>query len=397
MAVISSVVLNNQDHYRPNNRGDNLSEKRDYYEILGVSKDADEKELKKAFRSLARKYHPDKNDAPDADEKFKEIQEAYAVLSDAEKRRNYDRFGHNAPGGSPFGPGGFQGFNINLEDILGGDFFSNIFGGGRRRSTQSQGNDILIRHEISLESVLNGDSDEIEVDLPSICNDCNGTGAKDGITSECAECNGAGQVRIRQQIGPFVQDSVRPCAQCNGSGRSFSSRCKKCAGDGKISQSQVLRFNIPKGAQDGTRLRMRGKGQPAPFGKGIPGDLFIELIIEEHPWFERNGMDLIMSLPLGFSDLALGTTVSLPHIDGKDLQIKIPSGTNSGDTITISSRGVPSNRGVGRGDVVVLCKLHMPSKLDKVTKKSLEQLRVSLSGKGDLIDKVKQDADERRR
>ena len=397
MAVISSVVLNNQDHYRPNNRGDNLSEKRDYYEILGVSKDADEKELKKAFRSLARKYHPDKNDAPDADEKFKEIQEAYAVLSDAEKRRNYDRFGHNAPGGSPFGPGGFQGFNINLEDILGGDFFSNIFGGGRRRSTQSQGNDILIRHEISLESVLNGDSDEIEIDLPSICNDCNGTGAKDGITSECAECNGAGQVRIRQQIGPFVQDSVRPCAQCNGSGRSFSSRCKKCAGDGKISQSQVLRFNIPKGAQDGTRLRMRGKGQPAPFGKGIPGDLFIELIIEEHPWFERNGMDLIMSLPLGFSDLALGTTVSLPHIDGKDLQIKIPSGTNSGDTITISSRGVPSNRGVGRGDVVVLCKLYMPSKLDKVTKKSLEQLRVSLSGKGDLIDKVKQDADERRR
>lgn len=397
MAVISSVVLNNQDHYRPNNRGDNLSEKRDYYEILEVSKDADEKELKKAFRSLARKYHPDKNDAPDADEKFKEIQEAYAVLSDAEKRRNYDRFGHNAPGGSPFGPGGFQGFNINLEDILGGDFFSNIFGGGRRRSTQSQGNDILIRHEISLESVLNGDSDEIEIDLPSICNDCNGTGAKDGITSECAECNGAGQVRIRQQIGPFVQDSVRPCVQCNGSGRSFSSRCKKCAGDGKISQSQVLRFNIPKGAQDGTRLRMRGKGQPAPFGKGISGDLFIELIIEEHPWFERNGMDLIMSLPLGFSDLALGTTVSLPHIDGKDLQIKIPSGTNSGDTITISSRGVPSNRGVGRGDVVVLCKLHMPSKLDKITKKSLEQLRVSLSGKGDLIDKVKQDADERRR
>ena len=397
MAVISSVVLNNQDHYRPNNRGDNLSEKRDYYEILEVSKDADEKELKKAFRSLARKYHPDKNDAPDADEKFKEIQEAYAVLSDAEKRRNYDRFGHNAPGGSPFGPGGFQGFNINLEDILGGDFFSNIFGGGRRRSTQSQGNDILIRHEIPLESVLNGDSDEIEIDLPSICNDCNGTGAKDGITSECAECNGAGQVRIRQQIGPFVQDSVRPCAQCNGSGRSFSSRCKKCSGDGKISQSQVLRFNIPKGAQDGTRLRMRGKGQPAPFGKGIPGDLFIELIIEQHPWFERNGMDLIMSLPLGFSDLALGTTVSLPHIDGKDLQIKIPSGTNSGDTITISSRGVPSSRGVGRGDVVVLCKLHMPSKLDKITKKSLEQLRVSLSGKGDLIDKVKQDADERRR
>ena len=155
-----------------------MSEKRDYYEVLGVTKDADEKELKKAFRSLARKYHPDKNDAPDADEKFKEIQEAYAVLSDSEKRRNYDRFGHNSPGGSPFGPGGFQGFNINLDDILGGDFFSNIFGGGRRRSAQNQGNDILVRHEISLESVLEGGKDEIEIDLPTICSDCDGTGAK---------------------------------------------------------------------------------------------------------------------------------------------------------------------------------------------------------------------------
>ncbi len=374
-----------------------MSEKRDYYEVLEVSKDADEKELKKAFRSLARKYHPDKNDAPDADEKFKEIQEAYAVLSDGEKRRNYDRFGHNAPGGSPFGPGGFQGFNINLDDILGGDFFSNIFGGGRRRSTQSQGNDILIRHEISLESVLNGEKDEIEIDLPSICQDCNGTGAKDGVTSECSECNGAGQVRIRQQIGPFVQDSIRPCPQCNGSGRTFTNRCKTCAGDGKVSESQVLRFNIPKGAQDGTRLRMRGKGQPAPFGKGIAGDLFIELIVEEHPWFERNGMDLIMSLPLGYSDLALGNTVSLPHIDGKDLQIKIPVGTNSGDTITIPSRGVPSGRGVGRGDVVVLCKLHMPKKLDKATRKVLEGLRDSLNGKDDIVDKIIEDAQNRRR
>lgn len=397
MAAIFSVVLNNLDHSRPNNAGDKLSEKRDYYEVLEVSKDADDKELKKAFRSLARRFHPDKNDSPDADEKFKEIQEAYAVLSDSEKRRNYDRFGHNVPGGSPFGPGGFQGFNINLDDILGGDFFSNIFGGGRRRTSQSQGNDILLRHEISLESVLNGQKDEIEIELPTICKDCNGTGAKDGATTECSECNGNGQVRIRQQIGPFVQDSIRPCSQCNGSGRSFSSRCKTCAGDGKVAESQVLRFDIPRGAQDGTRLRMRGKGQPAPFGKGIPGDLFIELIVKEHPWFERNGMDLIMSLPLGYSDLALGTSISLPHIDGEDLQIKVPSGTNSGDTITISSRGVPSSRGVGRGDVVILCKLHMPKKFDKSTRKSLEELRENLSGKGDLFERLKQDAKERRR
>tara|TARA_B100001758_G_scaffold241839_1_gene249208 strand:- start:1288 stop:2412 length:1125 start_codon:yes stop_codon:yes gene_type:complete len=373
-----------------------MSDKRDYYEVLGVSKDSDEKELKKAFRSLARKYHPDKNDAPDADEKFKEIQEAYAVLSDSEKRRNYDRFGHNSPGGSPFGPGGFQGFNINLDDILGGDFFSSFFGGGRRRSAQSQGNDILVRHEISLKSVLNGGKDEIELDLPVTCQDCEGTGAKDGVTSQCTDCDGAGQVRVRQQIGPFVQDSIRACQQCGGSGRKFTSKCKSCSGDGLRSESQVLRFDIPIGAQDGTRLRMRGKGQPAPHGKGISGDLFIELIIEEHPWFERNGMDLIMSLPLGYSDLALGATIKIPHIDDKDLTIKVPAGTNSGDTITIHSRGVPSSRGIGRGDVVVLCKLHMPKKFDKSVKKSLEEIREQLSGASDVIDRILDDAEERR-
>lgn len=373
-----------------------MSDKRDYYEVLGVAKEADATELKKAFRSLARKYHPDKNDAPDADEKFKEIQEAYAVLSDNDKRRNYDRFGHNGPGGSPFGPGGFQGFNINLDDILGGDFFSSMFGGRSSRTSRQQGNDILIRHEIDLVSVLEGGKEELEIDLPATCSDCEGTGAKDGVTTQCNECDGVGQVRVRQQIGPFVQDSVRACQYCQGSGRTYASKCKSCSGDGIQSESQVLRFSIPKGAQEGTRLRMRGKGQPAPQGRGAAGDLFIELIIEEHPWFERNGMDLIMSLPLGFTALALGSSVVLPHIDGKDLVIKIPSGTNSGDTITIDSRGLPSSRGVGRGDVVILCKLHMPKKFDKGTKKALEDLRMNLDGKTEMMDKIIADAKDRR-
>ena len=374
-----------------------MSEKRDYYEVLGVSKDASEKDLKKAFRSLARKFHPDKNDSPDADEKFKEIQEAYAVLSDSEKRRNYDRYGHNTPGGSPFGPDGFQGFNINLDDILGGDFFSSFFGGGRRRTTQSQGNDILVRHEITLQSILTGGKDEIEVELPVSCDECNGTGAKDGITNSCSDCDGSGQVRVRQQIGPFVQDSVRACRTCAGSGRTFASKCKKCSGGGTITEQQVLRFEIPRGAQDGTRLRMRNKGQPAPFGNGIAGDLFIELTVQEHSWFERNGMDLIMSLPLGYTDLALGTTITLPHIDDKDLVIKVPQGTNSGDTITIHSRGIPSSRGMGRGDVVILCKLHMPKKFNKATKKSLENLRDELAGDTDVIDRIINDAEDRRK
>ena len=373
-----------------------MSEKRDYYEVLGVSREADEKELKKAFRSLARKYHPDKNDSPDADEKFKEIQEAYAVLSDSDKRRNYDRFGHNAPGGSPFGPGGFQGFNINLDDILGGDFFSNFFGGGRRRQTQRQGHDILVRHNITIKTVLTGGKNEIEADLPQVCGDCDGSGAKNGETKKCSDCNGQGQVRVRQQMGPFIQDSISDCGSCNGSGSIALARCKACAGDGILIENQTLRFDVPKGATNGMRLRMRGKGQPAPNGKGIPGDLFIEINVEEHSWFERNGMDLIMSLPLSYADLALGTEIKIPHIDDADLSIKVPAGTNSGDTITILGRGLPSSRGAGRGDVVVLCKLFMPRKIDKATKKTLETIRDSLNGSKDIIDKIIDDAEDRR-
>ncbi len=374
-----------------------MAEKQDYYETLGVGKTADAKELKNAFRSLARKYHPDKNDAPDADEKFKEIQEAYAVLSDDDKRRAYDRFGHNPPGGSPFGQGGFSGFNINLEDILGGDFFSNIFGGGgRRRSSQNQGGDVLLRHQITLEDVLNGAKEEVDIDLPKLCEDCDGTGAKDGVTKNCSECNGQGQVRVRQQIGPFVQDVVQQCQRCNGAGHIAAKICKSCSGDGLQSGEETIRFSVPKGSGDGTRLRMRGKGQPAPFGRGTPGDLFIELIVEEHPWFERNGMDLIMSLPLSFPDLILGTSIVIPHIDGKDLTLKVPANTNSGDTITVSGRGLPSSRGIGRGDVVVLCKLHMPGKLDKTTKKSLDELRSKLEAEPDIVTRIKDDASDRR-
>ena len=374
-----------------------MADKRDYYEVLGVGKDADNKELKTAFRSLARKFHPDKNDAPDADEKFKEIQEAYAILSDDDKRRTYDRFGHNPPVGSIFGPGGFSGFNINLEDIFGEDFFSSTFGGGRSRSSQRKGHDILVRHVIELENILSAYKDEIVVDLPQLCDGCDGTGAKDGVTSKCQECKGEGQIRVRQQIGPFVQDTVRDCSKCKGVGHTSSQRCNSCSGDGIMVDEETLRFTVPKGSVDGTRLRMRGKGHPPPFGRGVRGDLFIELNIAEHPWFERNGMDLIMSLPLGYSDLALGTSITLPHIDDKELTIKVPAGTNSGNTITITGRGVPSSRGVGRGDVVVLCKLLMPKKLDKGTKNILDDLRSKLDGGEDLLERIKNDAEDRRR
>ena len=376
--------------------GERMSEKRDYYEILGVEKQATSAELKNAFRSLARKYHPDRSVEENAEDKFKEIQEAYAVLSDDEKRAQYDRFGHSGPGGSPFGGFGGGGFNINLEDILGGDFFSNIFGGGGgSRRGRRRGSDIRMIHTVDLFKIHTGSTEEVEVDLPIACSHCEGTGAKDGITSQCGDCNGQGRVRMRQQVGPFVQDVVRDCPSCGGDGNSADESCQSCNGNGKEIKSSTLRFTIPAGAEAGTRLRMRGKGEPAPNGRGEDGDLYIEIDVEPHPWFERSNADLIMSLPLGYSDLLLGTTITIEHVDGKDLAIKVPAYSNSGDTLEIKKRGLPRSRGNGRGDVVVLLKLYMPKKVDKKSRRALQDLKTTLAP-SDILQGIKDDAHDRR-
>ena len=371
-----------------------MSEKRDYYEVLGVDKSAGDKELKNAFRSLARKYHPDRSTEEDAEDKFKEIQEAYAVLSDSEKRQMYDRFGHNGPSGSPFGGFGSGSFNINLDDILGGDFFSSFFGGSGRRS-RNRGNDVIVRYSITIESVFEGTSEELEIDLPTKCEPCDGTGAEDGDIISCSNCGGQGKVRARQQVGPFVQDVIRDCPKCSGMGQLIKTKCKVCNGSGQQIKETKLRFNVPRGAEDGTRLRMRGKGEPAHRGKGENGDLFIELEVEEHPWFERSGSDLIMSLPLMYADLVTGTTITLPHIDGSDLKITIPKMTNSGKTIEIRGKGLPRLRGSGRGDVVVLVKLHMPKKISKTDMKLVKQMDIEIS-QDELQERVIKDAKERR-
>tara|TARA_Y100001954_G_scaffold239358_1_gene313304 strand:+ start:738 stop:1907 length:1170 start_codon:yes stop_codon:yes gene_type:complete len=376
------------------NGGPSMADKRDYYEVLGVDKSAGEKELKNAFRSLARKYHPDRSSEPDAEDKFKEIQEAYAVLSDDEKRQMYDRYGHNAPGGSPFGGFGGGSFNINLEDILGGDFFSSFFGGNSRR-TRNRGNDIIIRYSINLESVYQGTSEELTVELPTSCVDCNGSGAENGDIISCSNCGGQGKIRARQQVGPFVQDVIRDCPKCSGMGQLIKTKCKSCNGDGQQMEETKLRFNIPKGADDGTRLRMRGKGEPALRGRGENGDLFIELEVEQHDWFERSGADLIMSLPLPYEELVLGVTITLPHIDGTDLKIVIPKMTNSGETIEIRGKGLPRLRGSGRGDVVVLVKLQLPEKVSKSQAKHLESNKPKYSDE-ELETRIKQDAKKRR-
>jgi len=375
--------------------GRTVAEKRDYYDILGVDKSASASDLKNAFRRLARRFHPDRSSEEDAEERFKEIQEAYAVLSDEQKRAHYDRFGHDGPQGSPFG--GFSGgFNINLDDILGGDFFSSFFGGGSRRNQPRRGGDILLRHSIQLQDVLLGTEQEVVIDLPEPCNECEGTGAEGGDVVNCDACAGQGKVRVRQQVGPFIQESVQACDSCSGRGQVYQTPCNACSGQGQEFKSNTLRFNVPEGAESGTRLRMRGKGEPAPQGRGEPGDLFIEVEVEPHAWFERTGSDLIMSLPLGYADLLLGTTVELPHLDGKPLQIVIPPYSTSGETVEIRKRGLPRQRGNGRGDVVVLLKLHMPKKVSKAHRKTLEGLRKDLAP-DDIQSTIVEDADARRR
>ena len=355
-----------------------MADKRDYYEVLGVGKDASDKELKKSFRSLARKYHPDKNSDPDADEKFKEIQEAFAVLSDSEKRSQYDRFGHSGPSMG----GGFSGFDIRYEDLFGSgldDIFSSFFGGGRSsRTRQTRGRSILVRKKIAFQMAFEGGSEEVTVDTYLLCDKCTGSGgANPDDVDICTTCRGQGQVTQTRQVGPFVQQTSGICPSCNGRGKTIINPCASCRREGRKKKKQTIRFNVPPGVDTGMRLRMRGKGHVSEQG-GVAGDLEIELRLDQHPWYERDGSELLMSLPVGFPDLMLGKTVEIPHIDGKKLTIKIPSNSLAGHTLNITGRGLPNGRG-RRGDVIILLKLHLPKKQSKDVKLNVEKLRNELS------------------
>ena len=378
--------------------------KRDYYEVLRVSRDVSDKEIKDAFRSLARKNHPDKNpDDPDSETRFKEIQEAYAVLSNADQRRRYDMFGHEQPGGSPFGSGGFQGVNISMDDLFNGgfeSFFSNFFSGATQRGARmSRGHDVLAHHLIPFEMLQNGGEQEVELELLEACEDCAGNGAAspDAISS-CEPCGGEGRITQSRKVGPFLQQMVSDCPHCRGEGSVIDKPCSACRGDGRQTRSRTLRFNVPPGVLDGTRLRMSGKGEPAHGGRGRAGDLYIQLSIDDHEWFERDGADLLMALPLGYPELLLGTTVELPHTDGEPLHIVVPAGSRPGDTLLIGGRGLPHRRMRGRGDITVLLKMHVPQKPSKETKKQVEALREELSiSEDDVEDEVRREARERRR
>ena len=376
--------------------------KRDYYEVLEVSRDASDDELKKAFRTLARKNHPDKNpDDSGAENRFKEIQEAYAVLSNPQQRRNYDTFGHDSPGGNPFGSSGFQGVNISMDDLFSGGFdsvFSQFFGGGGSSRRSSRGNDVLIRHSVDMGMAMLGGETELEANLLVNCEACEGrvAASPEGVKT-CGTCAGQGQVTQNRKIGPFIQQMVTDCPDCNGSGRKITDPCKPCRGEGREKKKQTIRFSIPAGISDGTRMRMGGRGEPIRGGGGSPGDLYIQVHIEDHEWYERDGSDLLMALPLGYPELLLGTSISLPHIDGKDITIDVPAGSIPGDTLDVKGRGFPRSRGRGRGNITVLLKLYVPSKLSKNVKKQIEGLRDEIGIDLDSVeDLVRKEAKSRR-
>tara|TARA_B100001250_G_scaffold160001_1_gene137411 strand:+ start:7905 stop:9032 length:1128 start_codon:yes stop_codon:yes gene_type:complete len=347
--------------------------KRDYYEILGCSKQASESEIKKSFRRLAMKYHPDRNtDNKDAEIKFKEAKEAYDILSNSEKRRAYDQFGHDGIDSSQFSGGfsGSQGFN----DIF-GDVFGDIFGGSSRQSRSQvfRGADLRFQLELTLEQAVSGDSIEINVPTHVVCDNCSGSGAKpDTSPVNCSTCNGSGQTRIQQGFFSIQQS----CHSCNGSGTIINSPCHKCSGSGRFRKTKKLMVKVPPGVDTGDRIRLAREGE-AGQNSGPPGDLYVDIDVLSHSIFNRDGQDLKCDIPISFADAALGNTIKVPTLD-KQISLKVPSETQSGSIFRLKGKGVRSVRVSGVGDLY--CRVHVetPVKLTKDQKKLLEKFDKTL-------------------
>ncbi|MBO8128544.1 MAG: molecular chaperone DnaJ [Peptococcaceae bacterium] len=352
--------------------------KRDYYEVLGVSRDASQEEIKKAYRKLARKYHPDANkDDPDAEAKFKEISEAYAVLSDPDRRRQYDQFGHAGPTGQGFG---FEDFNWqDFANFSGfGDIFDMIFGtGGRYRTGPQRGRDLRVEMEIAFEEAAFGVEKEITIPRVETCDTCGGSGAAPGTSPKtCPECGGRGQVSFAQQtsFGRFVQ--TRPCHRCGGRGQIVEVLCHTCHGSGRVEKRRRIKVRIPAGVDDGSRLRLAGEGEAGSRG-GPPGDLYVYIRVRPHKIFEREGNNVVMELPITFAQAALGDEVEVPTLDGKS-KFRIPEGTQTGTVFRLRGRGIPYLNGHGRGDQHVRVRVVTPRKLsDKQKKLLLEFAKLS--------------------
>jgi molecular chaperone DnaJ len=356
--------------------------KRDFYEILGVSKNADAEEIKKAYRKLAIKYHPDKNPGDtQAEEKFKEAAEAYEVLSDANKRQRYDQFGHAGVGGAA-GGGGFHGGGMNMDDIFSqfGDIFGDsFFGGGRSRSgggrRVNRGTNLRIKVKLNLQEIASGTEKKIKVNKMVSCNTCSGSGAKGGSYDTCKSCNGQGVVtRVTQTILGAMQ-TQSTCSTCSGDGRIIKDKCSTCHGDGVVRGEELITINIPAGVADGMQLSMSGKGNAAVRG-GVNGDLIIAIEEEEHEELKRDGGNLFYDCYVNFADAALGTSIEIPLVEGK-AKIKIEPGTQSGKVLRLKGKGLPEINSYGKGDLLVNINVWTPTSLTSEERKIMETFKTS--------------------
>ena len=364
--------------------------KRDYYEVLGVSRDASTDEIKKAYRKLARKYHPDVNqNDKNAEEKFKELKDAFDVLSDSSRREQYDRFGHtderfDAGGTGGFGQGGFSGFG-GIDDI-----FDTFFGGGGMRSSRptgpQRGSDLRYDMEITLENAAFGLETTITIPRVEQCEKCHGSGAKPGTQPEkCTQCGGTGQQQTvrNSAFGRFV--SVKPCDACGGDGVIIKESCPNCRGTGRLQKERKIEVKIPAGVDTGNRLRVSGEGEAGMRG-GPPGDLYVVVIIRPHKVFKREGNDIIIDMPISITQASLGTEMEVPTLDGK-AKIKIPEGTQPGTSFRLRGKGIPHLRGYGHGDQHVRITVTVPRKLSAKQKELLREY-AHLSGE-EVIDQDK--------
>ncbi len=352
--------------------------KRDFYEVLGLSKTADEKEIKRAYKRLAMKYHPDRNQGDkDSESKFKEIKEAYEVLSDPQKRAAYDQYGHAAFEQGGFGGQGGGGFGgADFSDIF-GDVFGDIFGGGRRQQRAARGSDLKYNMDLTLEEAVRGITKEIRIPTLETCDKCHGSGAKEGTSAEtCSTCHGAGQVHLRQGFFTVQQ----PCPTCHGRGKVIKEPCSKCHGDGRVERYKTLSVKIPAGVDTGDRIRLSGEGEAGE--QGAPaGDLYVQVHVRQHHIFERDGNNLYCEVPINFAVAALGGEIEVPTLDGR-VKLKIPAETQTGKMFRMKGKGVKSVRSHGVGDLMCRVVVETPVKLNEKQKQLMEQLGESFGGKG---------------
>ncbi|HHH40567.1 MAG TPA: molecular chaperone DnaJ [Chloroflexi bacterium] len=352
-----------------------MAAKRDYYEVLGVSRTASQEEIKKAYRRLARQYHPDVNKSPDAEARFKEINEAYEVLGDPEKRAAYDRFGHAGLGGQ--GMPDFSDFGLGGLGEIFEEFFGFGMGGRSRRRGPRRGEDLRVDLTLTFEEAVFGCEKQVRVNRYAPCPLCHGTGAEPGTNPvRCNTCGGVGEVRRVQQsiLGSFV--NVTTCPTCGGTGEVIPIPCRRCRGNKQVQVTRTLTVKIPAGVDDGTQIRLAGEGEPGTHG-GPPGNLYVVLRVQPHPYFRRRNDDLILELPINVAQAALGDRITIPTLEGEE-EIRIPPGTQTGQIFRLRGRGVPHLRRNGRGDLLIITHVVVPTQLTAEQRALFEKLAQTL-------------------